>query len=925
MRIKALLLTLIMMFSAFVYTVPASYAQNAVNNVDDFQNRLTFLTQLGIGKKSELSSKDNILTRAEFVAIAVELMNTNYRAVPDDSFVDVPVDHPFASEIYTAKEYGLVSGTSVANFSPDRKITYGAAVKILTTVLGYEQYALVIGAYPVGYFTIAQRSGLLKGISGDVDSTLRADVAVMLIYNALHTEMALESAIYNGDVHYSTTKNKNLLTENFKLSSINGVIQTAGLYSMVPGYTDTNLIININSSEFKCDILKIESYLGLNACVWYTKDREAIAIDVDSSNKIMEIGSDDIIGFDNFELYTYEGDKTKSYRFDRGYSFVKNGRQIVNDNSDFKIPAGKLLIIDNNGDGRFDIVQSFAKEYFIVSSIVNTSYTVYDKNQNNVSFSFDNNSEKSGKIYVEDIESGLIKEADFDDIAVGMVLEVEVSEDGILTKAIATTKTVKGEVTEIGEDEIFIDGTSYKMNIYFKTNTDVKNAMVGNVGEFHIAPDGTLTYMKSQSTKESEYGFFLDCADVKNGLDFQTQIKLLTSIGEVKVYKLSEYITFDGKKKTKSNSDEIKSKLMYMGVPQYQPIRYAINENGEINLIDLAEDRTDEEDSIRLDRTYIGDDTMRKHITGVCPYFTGNMGAPYFWYTEHTTIFTAPVEVGKAIAAGNKITEEKEEGWFGVISMADLSPADTYDVDAYDYNVNFSPAVVVSYRNSGAGEAGLVTTAQPPSASNPSYIVESVTTAISVTGDVTKRIYMLGMDGYKSYIISGNHYDYISDPRIDRIPNPGDVIRFTIDKNGEIMYIARDVEFTRTGVIENNKPGFTVAINHKTDGVSDTLANVFNYVSGTVQIKNPSSYVIFADKYPLDGLIPNANTPTLLKFGSGNNVIVYDVATSKATRGTKDDILESTVTGSDASYIVARLNYFNSTTIFVYNNGKNPN
>ena len=70
----------------------------------------------------------------------------------------------------------------------------------------------------------------------------------------------------------------------------------------------------------------------------------------------------------------------------------------------------------------------------------------------------------------------------------------------------------------------------------------------------------------------------------------------------------------DGKKKTKSNSDEIKSKLMYMGVPQYQPIRYAINENGEITVADFIT-YVQDKDEIKSKVMEIVNDSINDEVT----------------------------------------------------------------------------------------------------------------------------------------------------------------------------------------------------------------------------------------------------------------------------------------------------------------------
>lgn len=895
-----------------------STANDAKAATDSIQNNHTFLSQLGIGEKVDLSDYNKRLTRAEFTALALEITNTSFTAEIDDSFADVGSDHEYATEIYTAKKLGIISGVSVDSFAPNKKITYGAAVKILSSLLGYEQYALVNGGYPMGYYDAARRIGLLSSTEIGMEDVLTTDVAIELLYNALHADLFEVSGIYNGDIKYDSKNEKNLLTKNFGLSSIEGVIQTSGLFSMVPNYIGTASIIDINGTELKCNIDEAEDFLGLRARVWYSDNKDAVAIDVDADNNVLEIDSEDIVAFNNYTLTVFEGVKQKNYKFDRGYSFVKNGRQFRNNANDFKLPAGKLVIIDNNCDGMYDIAHSFKKEYFIVSSIINTSNTIYDKNLTNKSFTFDNDGNLCSKLYIKDSKTGTVSKADFDDISVGMVLEVYESHDKILTQAVASSDTLKGFVTEVVDDKIVIDGTPYKKNSYFKANDTA--TIPGISAEFYVAPDGTITLMKSQTRIDSEYGYFLDYSDAKNGVESNTQIKLLTTKGIVERFHLNEYITLDGRKKVASDSNEIKNLLMYGGVPQYQPIRYALNDRGEVILIDCAADVWREpEMEDRYDRTYTGDNSMRKHLNRQSVYYTGNMGAPYYIYSSTTAIFSVP-EALKNIGVNDKNTVKYDDNMFTLLTMSDLESYSKI-VDAYDYNENFYPAVVVMYEKTTASQGGVYTTAQPPSTSASSYIVEKVTEAMSVSGDVSKRVYMLGMDGYKSYVISSNYYEDMK--ALDRIPNSGDIVRFSIDKDNEIMYIARDAKFIKSNqpISEVNTKKYGVTVSYGKDGLNRTMESVFSFVSGTVQIKNNNTYVLKTDQHPGGSVIVDQanNYFSLYRFGGTNNIIVYDVNTGKAYRGTKDDILDAIAAGDNASYVCARASYLTSTTIFVYN------
>ena len=147
---------------------------------------------------------------------------------------------------------------------------------------------------------------------------------------------------------------RNLLTENFKLTNLSGVVTTVGYYSVNPEYADKDVI------EISGKVLKMENapreYLGYTAELWYDADTNKVrAVSVDGRNNTVKIDAADVIDYSGYKLNVYtDSGKEAKYSFDKALTFVYNGRAIVHSADSFKFNTGTLSLIDNDGDGSYE-------------------------------------------------------------------------------------------------------------------------------------------------------------------------------------------------------------------------------------------------------------------------------------------------------------------------------------------------------------------------------------------------------------------------------------------------------------------------------------------------------------------------------------------------------------------------------------------
>ena len=98
-----------------------------------------------VGEEMKMTGKTVPVTRAQFTGYLFRL--AGYTLVDhktgEITFLDVSLETPYYNEICTMYEMGIVNGTEPERFSPDSKVTYAQACKLICDVLGYREKMVV--------------------------------------------------------------------------------------------------------------------------------------------------------------------------------------------------------------------------------------------------------------------------------------------------------------------------------------------------------------------------------------------------------------------------------------------------------------------------------------------------------------------------------------------------------------------------------------------------------------------------------------------------------------------------------------------------------------------------------------------------------------------------------------------------------------
>lgn len=875
-KILAFLIALSLMINLFSFVAFAAEVSQTVSDVS-----FELLEALGIDKGINPDTSAPV-TRAEFAAMAVRAVNMAHYESYDGSFTDVSANHPFVNEIYTAKNLKMTNGTSEGVFSPDDTVNCNVALKIMLTAMGYETMAVTYGGFPYGYAVIEAKLDITEGISGS--DTLTVGDAKTIVTNALKEDMATFSAIENGDVVYNTQAGVNLLTEKFNLKKISGVVTKAGYLSVEEGFVNDETV-TISDTSYKCKVSP-QKYFGTLVYAWVNqKGNEIYAVESAGVSRTVSFDAENLVSHQNNALTVFEGEKTKSYKTAPGISFIENGRLISHSDSDFVFPEGKLTLIDTEGDGKYDYALAEKIEYFIITGINSVNQSIYDKNSSLGYVELEEDSEKH-RLIVD--EKG--NELDFSSLQKDMVAEVMQSidkkvtivrvTDGKKLDAVvseAATETILEGITEYTVTSLAVaDGAEYHTNTYFKKAH--LNLTPGESYTIYIAGDGRLTYAKRTGDGDIEYGFYLAFGR-QQGLDAYSIIKILSASNTVETFELAEKITLDGTSGVSHTDSRIDTALINGEYYKYQLIRYSLDSEGRVNLIDTADGSLNE--SWERNENPDIENMLTQYLDYSSVNFRGGayFGAPSFTFTKGV-IFVAPTALHSTPNAAYP------DEAFEVMDYTALENNINYNVDIYDFNEYYNPKAIVVYKDTTGGSVGKDT-----------HFVYSVTDAATQDGDVTKLIRTYSKGRYFQYFVSPDELSTIT------LPKSGDVVRLALDYNNHVKKVTVDAEY--------DKVSNTVSILYSGDYTGYT-----SYISGRVKNIGDGTLVLRADNPPTT--LSNTSNIAPLPLSSPSYAI-YDVKTGTVTKAASGDILTEELVGQiESAYVVCRLQYYAVKDVIIY-------
>jgi len=716
---------------------------------------------------------DGDFSRGEFVNAVVNIMADYIPSNYSGGYMDVDSANKFGGAIAFAEGGGLISKASL--FYPDAKIRFNQAIKIAVCAAGYEVQANTRGGYPEGYIYCASNIGMLDGLTLGGEDFLSYRDGLKLLYNMATVDMLFESS-FGDRVTYSTQDGVNIL------SKYKGIIKAEGKvignqYTFVNDYAEAckKSFISIDGQLHKSD--EYQNLLGQNIIYFYkdTKNKEILYAKA-YDNNVVEFSCNDSLTFENGSIVCYNKEnKENNYKLDGVYNLILNGKSGKNQNiaSYLSDENAKITIVDNNDDRKYDVVFVDIINYGVASNIINTERKLSDKYKSGYILDL-SDSNISLNVYLPDGTLGEFGSINNDD-----VIGVSFSEDNMLCTIRIYENYVKGTVEGKDGNKMYIAGNEYILSSYYQTynpTISFEEECIYFLGEENVI----VNVLRKAS--DAMYGYFVDVAK-EQGLGDKFLVKIYDEKGNMGVYELSGRIKYNGSTYEGKNVVPLLEELREID-PKYKVIKFKLSGENKVQKILTAEDA-----SLLNDIPYVSEYETRPmlYYTGTTNYNKG-VFSPVF-HAKGSTVFMNVPSIYSLDSYYRLLTESYYYSVTPTISVYDL------DVGA---GAGFVLQVSTVSTGSGGGGSVAVGTINDSTAS---AVVERVYTTVNEEGAQVPGIQIYNGTKHLKYMAA----------EIDEVVSvfknigPGDLVRFSTDRNNAINKIVIDFSYS-TKTVNHDGP-----------------------------------------------------------------------------------------------------------------------
>lgn len=714
-------------------------------------------------------------------------------------------------------------------YDPNGSVTFIKAVISLVKLIGYDNPAIQLGGTNnEGYIKTARSNGILKGVKSiDPNTEITYAEAGKLIYNTLKAPLVTVS-FENGGYTYKVDNDKNLITEKLSFYKVTGTVNATCLYAM-PGYSKTQeTTIVIGDSEYKISQQNMINYFGMNVTAYYkyNEDEDSstiVRIEERYADAAICLEPDSVENFNKDGRYDYLNDagKDKTANIEKdaayfyNYEYLETKSQI--DNAVFVPDTGTVTLIDNDNNGKYDVVLILNYEVRVVETAKDDS--VYSK--------FGESAVDSKSAEIRDTNGTKYDDTSF--LSEGDVIQVIFDDDGETAKYITVGgSTIEGKITYVrtsGNEPIIkiSDGNEYripqsKLSLAVILDTSMNIAMYLNM-------NGDFAGYKIIKSTDYVFGYMIDLKVIDSEETGEPTVF-------VKLYDLNErkILKLNCRKKFKADDDTIdvggyeefvNGKYEYKDGQKWrvwdQLIRYKKNSDGLITNLDFAPNATkfglgdanpmpnNEKGLYKILGSQLKMDTGDKNVMAEAAK-DPTRSRLFFWKIE-TLIHQRYIKNGTSVPE-----EERMNTWLtslplnstmiGLYVPQDRNSEDAYRVTtAKDYTApesqvvldafrvgseTYNASIIVFYENDGApvedSSSGVVNNTQLIPVEAESYIISDIEHMYLEDKDIsTYKLMVLGGKSGEEKVLYTKNEDWMDALKFET----GDVIRFAA--NGDML------------------------------------------------------------------------------------------------------------------------------------------
>lgn len=514
-----------------------------------YEGPVTLLQNLGAveGVSEEEYGVYNLMTRGAAANMIVNSFNPGYQTESLQSpFNDVGYGNYYYKGILSAYDLGYVKGRGDGGFGSDDYVSQNEFLSMLLRALGYEQWLANADSYAIGFNSLIKEMKLLRRVSSESTALLNNGDAALIMYNAMLAKR-LNIAGMEGDRVLYTASNVSSLEEIYNISLYSGVVNETGRYCLTGDSKNENSTVKIGNTKFLDAGGKLNQYLGRSVTIgvkndnnnivsmfWVNEDEQMVTL----SARNLQRENTPILG-GTLKAFDENGD-TKSYRLSRGVDVLHNNAPYIDGNtlSDLYPSMGSITLIDNNGDGVYDVlcVNEYETYYVHGSYTYKDDFTFVDSENVKHTYNLDYLTITMAEGYPGTTTG----------VKNGRVVRVAKAKGSNECNIVVYSEGKAGRLTQLSDENFVMDETSYYYAYGYQPGADIK---VGDYINAFVDNDGEVIWV-SENDEQNNNGWLMafsqkiDCKT--DSLNPSLRFKLFTENGEFGIYDVADTLIVDG-------------------------------------------------------------------------------------------------------------------------------------------------------------------------------------------------------------------------------------------------------------------------------------------------------------------------------------------------------------------------------------------
>lgn len=559
-------------------------------------NVLRLLKTLGIScRMTDNYYSRATVTRADFAKMLAGIMEDFSPKSSDVIFDDVYREHYAYEAIKLVSDYGIMNGTGEKTFEPDMPMTYIEALAASLKLMGYSEFAQKSGGYPTGYLHMAMQKGILiRGVSADTILTHELCARLldkMLVASVLLTDtVSVEYGKYFSN--FKESDEKTVLDIYCGISRRKGILEATMLGSLNGKNTNGNTLMldgKIYYADFETlGADKANELIGCSVEFYCHSENNGVEkiifMSKTDSNNILTIEKQNIYEISGTYLRYADGNANKNINiFD--CIALYNGQKCTFSKSVLdSVADGYIDFIDNNGDGRYEVMNITSCSYYAADQVSIGNMTLTDKFTKNI---LKSDEYENVFIYNEYGEKIL-----FSDIKNGNVVKIKKPLDKDDKKFLSLTvydgeKYATAEMVKSGGSpkKVKFGGSRYDISLWaekLEKDQNIPQLETGESYTFYIFENKIAGWLNAVSA-ETQVGFIYK-GKIGTGIDETVTFKVMTENQEKLLLDCAETVFVDDKQ-LNTNETEFISKFFEAGKTKEQLVKFKLNNKGKITRI----------------------------------------------------------------------------------------------------------------------------------------------------------------------------------------------------------------------------------------------------------------------------------------------------------------------------------------------------